>query len=249
MNIQWIGSPNYTQGRSQPITKIVIHWMAGTLAATDAVFQQNAGTDRATSAHYGIENGIIHQYVKDSDTAYHAVSANPYSIGIEHSAAPGRPASDATINTSAQLIAQLCKTHNIPIDNTHIIPHSQVVATQCPGTIPIDVIISKAKEGKKMSNDAIEKFVSKCYRVATDVDPTPEQANYWVERIKKNQDTAFELPIALGADDYKGDPKFRYKGRHYSEDMTTAKKQAYDQGVKDAGGDFKPVNKTLYEKG
>lgn len=90
--------------------------------------------------------------------------------------------------------------------------------------------------GGGMTQDAIEKLVSKIYRVATDIDPTPEQAGYWVERIKNDNNTAYELPIALGADDYKGDPQFRYKGRHYSEDMTTAKEQAYKQGLADAGG-------------
>lgn len=90
--------------------------------------------------------------------------------------------------------------------------------------------------GATMTQDAIEKLVSKIYRVATDIDATPEQANYWVERIKANNNVAYELPVALGADDYKGDPMFRYKGRHYDEDMIAAKKQAYDQGFTDGGG-------------
>lgn len=94
----------------------------------------------------------------------------------------------------------------------------------------------KIKGGSKMTQDAIEKYVSKVYRVATDIDATPEQAGYWVERIKADNNTAYELPVALGADDYKGDPMFRYKGRHYNEDMETAKKQAFDEGFKEGGG-------------
>lgn len=87
-----------------------------------------------------------------------------------------------------------------------------------------------------MTQDAVEKLVSKTYRVATDIDATPEQAGYWVSRIMADNNTAYELCVALGADDYKGDPQFRYKGRHYSEDMATAKKQSYDQGFTDGGG-------------
>ncbi len=101
--------------------------------------------------------------------------------------------------------------------------------------------------GGGMTQDAIEKLVSKIYRVATDIDATPEQANYWVERIKADNNTAYELPVALGADDYKGDDMFRYKGRHYSEDMTTAKKQAYDQGLADGGGEATVLTPGKYQ--
>lgn len=146
LKIDFVGSPNYWAGRTQKLTTIVIHWMAGTLAGTDAVFHSNVGTDAATSAHYGIENKTIHQYVKDTDTAWHARQANPYSIGIEHSAQPGRKASAETLETSAQLLAILSKKHGIALNRTYVIPHSQVVATSCPGTIPIDAIIKRANK-------------------------------------------------------------------------------------------------------
>lgn len=152
MNIIQKPSPNYQPGRSQLITKVVLHWMDGTLASTDAVF---ANPDSQVSAHYGIENNIIHQYIQEGDTAWHAISANPYSIGIEHSAAPGRPASDETINTSAQLLREICQRHNIAINRGNVIPHSQVVNTQCPGTLPIDLIISKA-QGEDMTPASYE---------------------------------------------------------------------------------------------
>jgi len=138
----FIQSPNYTGGRTSKIDTVVIHWMAGTLAGTDATF---ANRNSQVSAHYGIENYTIHQYVKESDTAWHALQANSRSIGIEHSAAPSRNATQSTIDTSAKLVADICKRYNIPIDRTHIIKHSEVVATQCPGTIPVDEIIKKAK--------------------------------------------------------------------------------------------------------
>lgn len=144
MTTTWIGSPNYSSGRGgNAIDRIVIHWMVGTLASTDAVFQN---TTRRTSAHYGIEDGNIHQYVTEENTAFHAGTGqmNQRSIGIEHSAAPGRNATQATIDTSAQLVADICKRRNIPCDRSHIIKHSEVIATQCCGTIPIDEIVSKA---------------------------------------------------------------------------------------------------------
>lgn len=141
----WIGSPNYTEGRQgETIDRVVIHWADGTLASTDQVFQDVV---RQTSSHYGIENSTIHQYVKETDTAYHAGvwSMNLRSIGIEHSASPDRPATASTIDTSAKLVADICKRYNIPCDRKHVIKHSEVpYATACPGTIPIDQIVSKA---------------------------------------------------------------------------------------------------------
>jgi N-acetyl-anhydromuramyl-L-alanine amidase AmpD len=118
--------------------------MVGTLSSTDSTFQKPGGV----SAHYGIEDGNVHQYVRDQDTAYHAGNwaMNLRSIGIEHSADPNRPASASTLETSAQLIAAKCKEFNIPCDRSHIIKHSEVVATQCPGTIPIDQLVKRANE-------------------------------------------------------------------------------------------------------
>jgi N-acetylmuramoyl-L-alanine amidase CwlA len=147
MNVKWIGSPNYTEGREgNGVDHIVIHWMDGDLASADSVFQN---TNRQTSAHYGIEDGTVHQYVKESDTAWHAgnFAMNLRSIGIEHSAQPGRDASAATCETSAQLVAQIAKTYGVPLDRQHVIKHSEVpYSTECCGTIPIDAILARAKQ-------------------------------------------------------------------------------------------------------
>lgn len=135
MNIQWIGSPNKTIGRQgQKITGVVIHWIAGNLASADSTFQN---TIRNTSAHYGIEDTTVHQYVEDGSTAYHCGNwtVNTQTIGIEHSAQPGRDASQATLDTSAQLIADLSVKHGFLINSSTIRPHSAIKATQC---LPLD---------------------------------------------------------------------------------------------------------------
>ena len=142
MNITQKPSPNFDSNR-QPIDRIVIHWMVTTLAGADAQFMKPGGT----SAHYGIEDAVIHQYVAENKVAYHAGNypMNQRSIGIEHSADPNRPASDTTYQTSGQLIAEIAKRYNIPLDRQHIIKHSEVVATQCCGTVDVDRLISIAK--------------------------------------------------------------------------------------------------------
>lgn len=154
MNIIQKPSPNQDSNRTM-VDRVVIHWMAGTLAAADAVFSKPNGT----SAHYGIEDNLVHQYVEESRVAYHAgnYSMNQRSVGIEHSAQPGRDASEATYKTSGELLAGICKRHHIPLDRAHIIKHSQVVATQCPGTIDLDKLISIAQSftnsAPPMNND------------------------------------------------------------------------------------------------
>lgn len=160
MNITWVGSPNYTNGRNgTTIDRIVIHWADGTLATADQVFQD---TTRDTSAHYGIEDNEVHQYVREENTAYHSGDwpMNLRSIGIEHSAQPGRDASDLTYHTSAELIAGLSQKYSIPLDREHIIKHCEVVPTQCPGTIDIDKIISLA-QGVSMEPYAVDENFSR----------------------------------------------------------------------------------------
>lgn len=160
MNVDFIGSPNYTQGREgNTIDRIVVHWMDGALVDADRVFQDVA---HQTSAHYGVEDGVIHKYVDEANTAYHAGdwAMNLRSIGIEHSAQPERDASDLTYQTSAKLIADICARYNVLLDREHIIKHSEVISTQCPGTIDIDKLINLAKGGTMQAD---EDFVKQAY--------------------------------------------------------------------------------------
>lgn len=158
MNIKWVGSPNYDTNR-KPIDRVVIHWFGvGKQTGADAQFQKTASQGGGTSAHYSVEDDSVHQYVKEENVAYHAgnYAMNQRSIGIEHSAEPNRPATDLTYETAGKLLGEICKRHNIPLDRTHIIKHSEVKATQCPGTMDVDRLIAIAKqntgEGANMPN-------------------------------------------------------------------------------------------------
>jgi hypothetical protein len=135
MRISWVGSPNYTAGRGgYKISGIVIHWMDGTLASADSTFQNRV---RNTSAHYGVEDDVVHQYVAEENTAYQAGNwiVNEQTLGIEHSAEPGRAPSDGTYESSAQIVAAAAKKYGFPIDANHIRHHYDVVATQCSGQV------------------------------------------------------------------------------------------------------------------
>lgn len=146
MVIEWKGAKSFEVGRrgNKP-NKIVIHWIAtGTIDSATTYFNRPTAT---TSAHYGVEDNRIVQWCKEDSTAYHAgnFQVNLESIGIEHSATPDRLLSEQSYKTSAQLIRDICTRYNIPLDRQHIIKHSEVKATQCPGTIDLDKLINLAK--------------------------------------------------------------------------------------------------------
>lgn len=141
-----IPETNYMKGRQgSPITTLVMHWFGiGTLAGADARFSNPTSI---VSAHYGISDETVYQWVDEADTSYGAGKwdMNIKCINLEHDATTTKNASDKTYVTSSQLVADICKRHSIPCDRTHIIRHSQVVATQCCGTLDIDKLVNMAK--------------------------------------------------------------------------------------------------------
>mgnify|MGYP003792653093 CR=1 FL=1 len=146
MNIFWKGSPNKDGSEyRKPITYIILHWLGvGTLETANARFQN---PNSQVSAHYGVSDDTVYQWVKEDEVAWHAGdrSVNQCSIGIEHDATTTKNASDKTYQTSGQLVREICDRYKIPIDRKHILKHSEIKPTQCPGTLDVDKIISIAK--------------------------------------------------------------------------------------------------------
>jgi N-acetylmuramoyl-L-alanine amidase len=151
----WIGCDpgNFFKGRrgKTPIA-IVVHIMAGSLRGTDQWFNNPRSR---VSAHYGIgKSGEIHQYVAETDTAYHAgtvdnptwplmqpggspgpkINPNYYTIGIEHEGFPDDVWPAAQVAASAALIAEVAARWKIERDVAHVIPHHSIRASKpCPG--------------------------------------------------------------------------------------------------------------------
>lgn len=155
MNIYWKGSPNKSSSSyRKPITHVVLHWLGvGTLDSATITFQ-NPNSDKPSSAHYGISDDTVYQWVYESEVAWHCGNweMNQCSIGIECDATTTKNASDKTYETSSKLIRDICDRYSIPLDREHILKHSEVKATQCPGTLDVDRIISLAK-GDFMGED------------------------------------------------------------------------------------------------
>jgi N-acetyl-anhydromuramyl-L-alanine amidase AmpD len=118
---------NYTVGRTSAITHVVIHVTQGSYAGSISWFQ-NPSSD--VSAHYTIRSsdGQVTQSVREKDTAWHARSGNPYSVGIEHEGYIAEPKwfTDAMYRSSAALTKNLADRYGIPKDRTHIVGHVEV---------------------------------------------------------------------------------------------------------------------------
>lgn len=120
------------------VDKLIIHWADTTLAGADNVFTGKTG--RKVSAHFCVEEEQVHQYLSLKNVGWHAGNwlANLTSVGIEHSAAPDRPASEVTYNTSAELICDICAQLGLVPSRSLLHKHSEFSATSCPGTIDLD---------------------------------------------------------------------------------------------------------------
>lgn len=153
--IKWIGSPFFgyprgTKGRNgYKVMAIVNHIMAGSLAGTDAWF--NNEESGGVSAHFGIgKTGEIHQYVDIGDVARHAgnvresdwplllpnINPNWYTIGIEHEGYPGQEMTEEQFQATLSLQRWLVELLNLEVTSDTIIGHSRidsVVKANCPG--------------------------------------------------------------------------------------------------------------------
>ncbi len=141
-----ISRNNYESGRKESkIEFIVLHWSAGeSLTQTDSKFTDN---NRLASVHYAIDNTVIHQYVKDENTAFHSgqMSVDKQSLGIVLVGGVNMPITDATYQTVSLLVEELCRKYRIPIDRDHIKGHNEITAGYCPGTLDVGQVVVDAK--------------------------------------------------------------------------------------------------------
>ena len=106
----WNPAPDCNFGdRTEPVSGVVVHYTEGSYAGCISWFQN---CDAQVSAHYVIRSrdGQVTQMVREADKAWHARSANAYTIGIEHEAF-GDIASyftDAMYQSSADLVSNIC---------------------------------------------------------------------------------------------------------------------------------------------
>lgn len=149
-------SGNYTKGRSQKISKITIHHMAGVLTAKEcgAIFQK---VGRKGSSNYGIgKNGEIAVYVDENDTSWcdSNWNSNCKSVTIETSNSKTGGdwlVSDKVLESLIKLVADIAKRNNLGtlVKGKNVTWHSMYTNTACPGKYllsKMDYIVNKANE-------------------------------------------------------------------------------------------------------
>ena len=99
--------------------------------------------------HYVIrKDGTVEQGRPHWTVGAHAYGHNSHTIGIHvcgnfEEAEP----TDAQIESTAMLLANLCTDYGIPIDRGHIVGHRELMGTACPGRnlfAQMDTIVGKA---------------------------------------------------------------------------------------------------------
>lgn len=175
---KWVGSPNFNYREPRPATEppthVTMHWMAGTLAGTDAEFQK---TDPGAAATYGVGQTEIHQYVREIDyqQADGDQNSNRWGLSVEHEAGPSMPATASVKALSARLLADIATRHGwsgyslysgdveafrktpdaeqlaflkksvADSPKTRLVfPHKAWASTSCPGTLPLSEIVALA---------------------------------------------------------------------------------------------------------
>lgn len=147
---------NYSLGREAVIDQAVLHTMVGTIASARTTFQSGS-LRQPRSAHYGIaiDGSHVESYVPVLDTAWHAGNweVNCRAIGYEHEDLGfyDDPRPMEMYATSAALLARDSQRFNIPLvrisdpSQPGVMPHRVAVATHCPGTLDVDLIIGMAR--------------------------------------------------------------------------------------------------------
>ena len=106
----WDPAPdcNYSE-RTLEVSAVVIHYTEGSYAGCISWFKN---CDAQVSAHYVIRSsdGQVTQMVREADKAWHARTANGYTIGIEHEAYGNIWSffTDAMYQSSANLVHDIC---------------------------------------------------------------------------------------------------------------------------------------------
>ncbi len=110
----WVASPNYSSRSGSSISHVAIHTTQGSYSGAISWLANPASS---ASAHYVIRSsdGQVTQMVRDYNKAWHAKSANPYSIGIEHEGYVSSSSwyTTAMYNSSSDLTKHMCSQHNI----------------------------------------------------------------------------------------------------------------------------------------
>ena len=183
MNFKQCEATNYKSGRIGTIEFIVIHYTGnnGDSAKNNADYFARS-KNLSASAHYFVDENEVWQSVKDTDTAWHCGAKtykhnkcrNSNSIGVELCSCKDNNGKyyfkDNTITNAANLVKELMKKYNVPIEN--VIRHYDVTGKQCPAPMVDDAALwnrfkEMLREKKKLEsgNDIVWELMNGKHKI------------------------------------------------------------------------------------
>lgn len=189
-------SPNSSNPRNKPITKITIHHVAGNLTV-EQVGNIFATKERKASSNYGVDNhGRVGMYVEEKNRAWTSSSSenDNQAVTIEVANITGAPdwkVSDIALNKTIDLCVDICKRNNIKRlnftgDKTgNLTMHKWFAATTCPGPYLESKFPYIANEVNKRLNAGAEKpSTDVLYRVQTGAFKNKSNADALLAKVR-----------------------------------------------------------------
>lgn len=189
-------SPNSSNPRNKPITKITIHHVAGNLTV-EQVGNIFATKERKASSNYGVDNhGRVGMYVEEKNRAWTSSNSDNdnQAVTIEVANITGAPdwkVSDIALNKTIDLCVDICKRNNIKRlnftgDKTgNLTMHKWFAATACPGPYLESKFPYIANEVNKRLNAGAEKpSTDVLYRVQTGAFKNKSNADALLAKVR-----------------------------------------------------------------
>lgn len=189
-------SPNSSNPRNKPITKITIHHVAGNLTV-EQVGNIFAPKERKASSNYGVDNrGRVGMYVEEKNRAWTSSSSDNdnQAVTIEVANITGAPdwkVSDIALNKTIDLCVDICKRNNIKRlnftgDKTgNLTMHKWFANTNCPGPYLESKFPYIANEVNKRLNAGAEKpSTDVLYRVQTGAFKNKSNADALLAKVR-----------------------------------------------------------------
>ena len=194
-------SPNSSNPRNKPITKITIHHVAGNLTV-EQVGNIFSTKERKASSNYGVDNhGRVGMYVEEKNRAWTSSSSDNdnQAVTIEVANITGAPdwkVSDIALNKTIDLCVDICKRNNIKRlnftgDKTgNLTMHKMFANTSCPGPyleskFPyIAEMVNKRLNSQPVVNPTPQP-TQILYKVQTGAFSNKKNAEALAERLKK----------------------------------------------------------------
>lgn len=123
---------NYSSRNGTTISAVAIHFVQGSYAGCISWFKNCSAS---ASSHYVIRSsdGQVTQMVYEADKAWHAASANPYTLGTEHEGYVNNASwfTNAMYQSSADLTRDMCTDNNINPLRCYFGPGCSGTTEQC----------------------------------------------------------------------------------------------------------------------